>query len=110
MGGVGNVAEVGFVVFIQRSGNADDDGVHLGDLGIVGRGGEALRLGGLNLVGGDAEDVGTTLGEGIDFAGVDVEASHRELLIAVQQSQRKADVSQADDADAGLMLLNFVLE
>src|SRR4029077_11055019 len=71
---------------------------------------KALCLGGLNFVRADSEDVGTALGEGIDLAGVDVEAGYRELLLAIQQSERKADVSQADDADARLVLLNSSLE
>jgi len=39
--GAGDEAEVGLVVFIERGGNADDDGVHLRDFGVVGGGGEA---------------------------------------------------------------------
>ena len=106
VGGVGDVAEVGLVIFVQRSGDADDDGVHRGELRVVGGRGEALCFGGLNLFRSDAVDVGTALGQRIDFAGIDVEAGHLKFLLAVQQSQRKADVAQADDADAGLALLN----
>jgi len=50
------------------------------------------------------------LGEAIDFAGVDVEPGYRKLFFAIQQSQWKADVSQADDAYAGLMLVDSGLE
>ena len=41
-----DVAEVGLVELIERGGNADDDGVHVGDFGVVGGGVEAgfLRL------------------------------------------------------------------
>ena len=110
MSGVGDEAEIGFVVLIQRSGDADDDGVHFGDVGIVRVGGEAVRFGSLDLLGRDTVDVGTALGEGIDFAGVDVEPGYRKLFFAIQQSQWKADVSQADDAYAGLMLVDSGLE
>ena len=110
MSGVGDEAEIGFVVFIQRSGDADDDGVHLLDTGIVAGGRKALRLGGLDLLRRDTVDVGTALGEGIDLAGVDVEAGYGKIFFAIQQSQGKADVSQADDAHAGLMLLDSGVE
>ena len=109
MRGVGDVAEIGFVIFVQRRGDADDDGVHLRDLRIVGGGGKALRLGRLDFFRRDAVDVGTALGEGIDLARVDVEAGDGKLLFAEQQSQRQSDVAQADDADAGLALLDLVL-
>ena len=69
-----------------------------------------LRLGGLDLLGRNAVDVGAALGQGVDLAGVDVEAGHLKLLFAVQQRQRKPDVSQSDDANAGLALLNSGLE
>ena len=45
VGGVGDEAEVGFVILIERGGDADDDGVHLVHAGVVGGGGKALRLG-----------------------------------------------------------------
>ena len=84
--GVGDEAEVGFVIFVQRSGDADDNGVHGGDLRIVGGGGKAMRLGGLDFFGRDAIDVGAALGQGFDLAGVDVEAGDLEFLFAVQQA------------------------
>jgi hypothetical protein len=47
--GTGHVAQVRFMVLVQRSGNADDDRVHLRDFGVVCRGVEARLLRGLNL-------------------------------------------------------------
>ncbi len=110
MGGVGDEAQVGLVVFIQRRGDADDDGVHRRELGIVGGCGKAVGLGGLDLLRRNAVDVGAALGQGVDLARVDVEARHLEFLLAVEQSQREPNVSQPDDAHAGLALLNSSLE
>ena len=77
--GLGDVAQVGLVVLVQRSGNADDDGVHLGDVGVVGGGAEALacappgsRLAGMR------HDVGAAGVERVHLAGVDVEAGDAE--------------------------------
>ena len=83
VGGVGDVAEVGLVVLVQRSGDADDDGVHGRELRVVGGRGEAVGFGGLDLFGGDAVDVRTALGQRIDFARIDVEAGHLKVLLAV---------------------------
>ena len=69
-----------------------------------------LGLGGLNLFGGDAINIGAALGQCIDLAGVDVEAGDLELLLAVEQGKRKANIAEADDSHAGLALLNLALE
>ncbi len=95
------------MIFVQRGGDADDDGVHLGDLRVVRGRGKALRLRRLDFFGGDAVDVGTAFGEGVDFALVNVEARHLELLFAVQQGERKSDIPHPDDANPGLALLNL---
>ena len=110
MSGVGDEAEVRFVIFVQWRGHADNNGVHGGELRIVGGGREAMRLGGLDFVRRDAVDVGGALGQGFDLASINVEAGDLEFLFAVQQRQRKTDVAEADDADAGLVLLNFGFE
>ena len=60
-GRVRDVAEVGLVILVQRGRDADDDGVHLGQLGIVRGGFEALGAGLLNFAGQDADNVGTAL-------------------------------------------------
>src|ERR1700683_2406926 len=106
---IGDVAEVGFMVLIERSGNADDDGVHLLQLRVVGGGRETLRFGGLNFVSADAIDVGSTLRQSIDLALIDVEAGDQEFLLGKEQSEWEPHVPQADDSDARLALLDFVL-
>src|ERR1700690_211331 len=90
------------MVFIQRRGDADNNGVHVVELRIVSGGGESLRLGRLDFLRCDTVDVRTALGQTVDLARVDIEAGHPELLFAVQQSQGKSDVAKADDANAGL--------
>src|ERR1700722_17426704 len=107
---ISDEAEIRFVIFVQRSGDADDDGVHFGDLRVVRGRGKALRLRRLDFFGGDAIDVGSALGEGIDFALVNVEARHLELLLAVKQRERKSDIAHSNDANQGLALLNLVFQ
>ena len=60
---VGDIAEVGFVICIQRSGDADDNGVRLCEPGIVGGGFESLGACFLNLSGRDAKNVGSALSQ-----------------------------------------------
>ena len=109
MRGIGDEAEVGFMVWIERGGNANDDGVHLLDLRVVGGGGKALRLGRLNFFRADAVDVGFALRQSIDLALVDIEAGDGKFLFGKQQGQRQSHITQADDSDACLALLDFIL-
>jgi len=98
------------VILVERSGDADDDGVHLNQAGIIGGCGEALLFGFMDFFRGDAVDVRSALGEGFDFTAIDVEAGDGKLLVAEQQGQRKSHVAEADDADACLALLDLVLK
>ncbi len=107
---IGDEAEVGFVILVERSGDADDDGVHRIQAGVVGSGGEALLLGSPDFFDGDAVDIGFAPGEDVDFARIDVEAGDFKLLFAEQQGERQSHVAEADDADARLALLDLVLE
>ena len=106
----GHVAQVGLVVLVERGGDADDDRVHLGDLGIVRRGAEAGLLRLLNLAGENAHDVGAAGVERAHLVRGDIEARHPEALAAEEQRQRQAHVSHPDDADAGFAGVNFLLE
>ena len=106
----GDKAEIGLVIFIERGRNANNNGVHFGDLRIVGGRGKSLSLRCLDFFGRNSINVGTALGQARHFAGVDVETSHTELLFAVQQGQRKADVPEADDAHTSLALAYLIHE
>ena len=110
MGGVGDVAEVGLVIFVERGGDADDDRIHGGDLRIVGRGFEAVRFGRRDLLGRDAENVGAAVVEGIDFSLIDIETGDGKFLLAVEQSQRQSDVAEADDSDPSLARINAAFQ
>ena len=107
---IGDEAEIGFVILVERSGDADDDGVHLNQPGVFGGGGKALRLGFLDFFRADAVDVGSTLSEGIDLALINVEAGDGKLLFAEQQGERQSHIAEADDANSRLALLDSVLE
>ncbi len=105
----GNIAEIGFVIFVERSGHADDDDVHLGNQGVIRRGIEAILPCGLNLRGGDANDVRFAAIQRVDFVGIDVEAGDCEALLAEQQGKRQADVTHANNADPRLASFDFTL-
>ena len=86
-------------MFGQRSGDAQDDRVHIGQPREVG--GRLQTLGARRLYLGvlDAEDVrppGFKVG---DLLLVDVEASDLESGSGEQQRQRQSNISQADDSD-----------
>src|SRR5579871_2831695 len=110
MSGVGNETEVGFVIFIQRCGDANNNRIHGRELRIVGGRGKALSLGRLDLLGRDAINVGTAFGERVHLSRVDVEPGDPKFLFAVQQGQRQSDIAKSNNADAGLALLNLALE
>src|SRR5216683_4049495 len=108
--GIGNEAQVGFMILVQGSRDADDHRIHINDPGVVGRSRKALRLGCLDLFRADAVDVRSALSERVYFALVNVEAGNDKLLFAEQQGQRQSHVAQPDDADSGFTLLDLVLE
>ncbi len=110
VGGVGDVAEIGLVIFVERRGDADDDRIHGGDLRIVGRGFEAVRFGRRDLRGRDAENVGAAVRKGIDFSLIDIETGDGKFLLAVEQGQRQSDVAQADDSDPSLARINAAFQ
>ena len=110
MGGVGDVAEVRLMIFVQRRRDADDDRVHGGDLGIVRRGFESARLGSRNLLGRDAENVSAAASQGVDFSLIDIETGDGKFLLAVEQGQRQSDVAQANDSDPSLAGLDAAFQ
>src|SRR5215831_4272913 len=108
--GSGDVAEIRLVVFIERGGDADDNGVHFFQLGIIGGSGKTLLAGLLNFGGSNAENVRTAAVQRGDFALVDVEAGDREAAFAIKQRQREANVAEADNGHPRLALLNLGLQ
>ena len=108
--GSGDVAEVGLMIAVERSRHADDDGIHFGDIGVVGSGAEAGLLRRLDLLGQDAHDVGSAAVEGGYFGFLDIEAGDAEAFAAEEQGKRQADIAHADDSDAGLASLHPALE
>ena len=78
----GDVAEVGLVVLIEGRRDADDDGVHLRDVGIVRGGAETGFLCVLDIGWRDANDVGTAGVKSVDLAGFNVETGDAEAFVA----------------------------
>ena len=95
------------MILIERRGDADDDGIHLFQAGVVRSGFEALGAGVLNFAGQDADNVGATLGQGRDLALINIEARHPHLLLGKQQGEGQADVAQTDNGDSRLTSFNF---
>src|SRR6266436_3598466 len=102
-----DVAQVGLVILVQRSGDANDDGIHLGQTRIVRGRFESLPAGLLNLTGQDADDVGTALGQSGYFALIDVEASDPKPFLCVQQGEGQTYVAETNDGDPRLTLFNL---
>ena len=48
---------------------------------------------------GNVMDVGAALLEGLDLAGVDVDADHGETIVEQRLHQRQPDIAEPDDAD-----------
>src|SRR6476659_3051666 len=107
---IGDIAQVGLVILIQRGGNANDDGVHFGQTRVVRSCLETLGASLLNLTGQNADDVGTALHQGADFALVDVETGHAKLLLGVKQGERQTYVAQANNGNPRLTLFNLVFQ
>ncbi len=95
------------MILVERSGDADDDGIHFSQASVVRGGFEALGAGVLNFAGQDADNVGAALGEGRDLALVNIEAGHPHLLLGKQQGEGQADVAQTDNGDARLTSFNL---
>ena len=55
-----------------------------------------------DLRGRDADNVGAAVGQGIDFALIDIEPGDGKFLFAVEQGQGQSDVAQSDDSDPRL--------
>ena len=108
--GAGDVAEVGFVVIVERGGDADDDGVHGLDLRVIGGGAEAGLLRFLDGFRQDADDVGAAGVESADLVLRDVEASDAKALVAEEQGEGQADIAHADDSDAGVASFQLLLQ
>ena len=97
-----DVAEVGLMIAVQRRGDADDDGVHLGDLGVGGGGAEASGMSLDDLAAGNARDVGVARVQRLDLAGIHVKAGDAETLLAEKQDQRQPNIPHANYTNASL--------
>ena len=73
MRGVGNEAQIGLVILIEWGWHADDNGIHLGKLRIVGGRRKTVLLRRLYLFGSDAVDIGAAFRQRINLASVDIE-------------------------------------
>src|SRR5271157_2254432 len=107
LGGVSDVAEIGLVILTERSGHADDDRVHAGDLRVIRSGGETMRPRRLDLRRGDAKDIRPAGLKNIYLLLVNVETGHWKRLLTEEQRQRQADIAHSDYAHLGGTRLNL---
>ncbi len=106
----GHIAQVRLVILVQGCRDADDDGVHLVNLGVVRRRVEAGLLRFLNHLREDTNNVGAASVERGDFVCGNVEAVHAEALAREQQRQRQAHIAHANDAHTGLTRFDLLLQ
>src|ERR1700688_1786794 len=98
------------MVLVERSGHANNNGIHVNQAGIVGGGGKTLRLRRLDFFRANAVDVRSALAQSVDFTFINVETGDGKLLFTEQKGERQSDIAESDDSDPGLTLLDFVLE
>jgi hypothetical protein len=121
LGGPDDVSQVGVAVLAERSRDADQHGVALGEPvevsgaanGRAWRGSrpDAERRG--DAVGPDVTDVRLAAMQRVDLRRVDVEADHGKSRLVEHEGEGKADVAHTNDADrrgATLDSLKEILE
>ena len=94
------------MILIQRRRNADDDGIHVSQAGIVRSGLESPGAGLLNLAGQNTRNVSLTLGQRRNLALINIETRYSQLLLRKQQSKRQTDVAQTNNSDSRLTSFN----
>src|ERR1700722_6899996 len=98
------------MIVVKRCRDADQDGVHPGDLRVVRSRAEAMLLGTANLLWSYANNVGPSTVEGLDFGGINVETGNRIPLFGEQQCKRQTNISETDDPDAGGPVLKLLFD
>ena len=95
-----DVAEVGFAALVKRSGNADQNRVHVAQAGEVGSGVEMFRVHvGFDFFRGNVLDVGLAGVQLIDLGFIEVEARDALADVCKPECERKSHVAAADDAN-----------
>ncbi len=97
-GGLANIAEVGFMIVIERRGDADDEGVHVLSMGVLVGGPKALRGGSRNLRFRDAVNIRPAIIQGLNLFGVDIESSYGEAGFIEEKCQWQSDIAKANDS------------
>ena len=100
--GIGDVAEVGLMVAVQRGRDADDLGVDLAGQSKVAGGGESCGFGTMDFAGRYALDIALTAVETGDLGWVDIKADDPDADLGKAQRQWQADVAQPVDANHAL--------
>ena len=106
LGGLPNIAKIGFVVLIKRRGDTDDQGIHIPGVGIFVCGPKAFCGSGGNLGLRYAIDIRPAVIKGLDLFGVNIESGHRKASFIEEESQRQSDITEANDSYFRGMRLN----
>lgn len=88
-------------MLVERRGDADHDGVHAADEGVVGGGKESAVAELLDFFKENALDVGTAAVERVDLGLIDVEAGDGKACARIEHGEGKTDIAKADDGEAG---------
>ena len=95
-----HIAEVRFATLVERSRNADQNGVHIAQTGEIGRGIEMFWVHvSFDLFRGDMLDVGLSGIQLIDLGLIEVESGDALANVGKPESERKSHVTAADNSD-----------
>ncbi len=105
LGGFDDVGHVGVAIFGEGGGDADDEGVALGEPGEIGGGVEALLIEEVaDIGGGDVLDVALAGEKFFYLGGIDVESDAAEASAGEGADEGEANVSESEDADDGVAI------
>ena len=108
--GIGDIAQIRLVVFVQWRGHTDQHHIHLAQTVVVAGSFKTARLRTSNLVWRDADDVGTATVQRLHLGFVNIEACYAKALFTEEQRQGKPHVPESDDADARCTVLDTLFQ
>ncbi len=104
-----HIADIRLLILVQRSGNGDGHRVHALDEGkIAGRGKGPAFHHMFQRIAHNVADIIFARVDGIDLLGLNVKADGPVAGLCKFHGEGKPDIPQADNADDGGLVLNFI--